>query len=161
MEPNEIVIRRVFVRPRGQLEMDDTLDPAVTNEIVVEWEAGAIANANSEVDINFQIVIWNHTDGKQATPTILKGPENTNGTHQHCIYELTHRVGAASWVLAANKMYEITTCLFRAPNTVSFYKGPMFYVITPPYRIRLAELSPLEADVRQTGDANESGSADS
>jgi hypothetical protein len=141
--------------------MDHTLDPVVTNEIVVEWEAGATANANAEVDINFQIAIWNHTDGKQAAPTILKGPENTDGTHQSCIYELTHNVGAASRVFVVDKMYEITACLYRAPNTVSFYKGPMFYVITPPpYRMRV-EPSPSEAEVMPAGEANESGSADS
>jgi hypothetical protein len=54
-----------------------------------------------------------------------------DGHRQSCIYELTHRVGAASGVFIPDKMYEITTCLYRAPNIVSFHKGPMFYVITP------------------------------
>jgi hypothetical protein len=130
MEPNTIEIKRVIVRPAGQLNMDDTLNPAVANEIVVEWEAGAIANANTELAINFQIVIWNHTDGVQAA-SISKEPVFTDGQHQSAIYELIHRVGAASGVFALDKMYEITTCLYRAPNIASFHRGPMFFVITP------------------------------
>ena len=130
MEPNLIEIRRVIVRPEGQLEMDDTLNPAVANEIVVEWEAGAIANAKAEPGVNFQIVIWNHTDGVQAA-CIPKGPMLPDGQHHSCIYELTHRVGAASGLFLVDRMYELTTCLFRAPNIVFFYRGPLFYVITP------------------------------
>jgi hypothetical protein len=130
VEPNAIEIRRVIVRPEGELNMDDTLNPAEANEIVVEWEAGATANADAELGINFQIVIWNHTDGVQAA-SISKEPVFTDGQHQSAIYELIHRVGAASGVFALDKMYEITTCLYRAPNIASFYRGPMFYVITP------------------------------
>jgi hypothetical protein len=130
VEPNTIEIRRVFVRPEGELNMDDTLNPAEANEIVVEWEAGAIANADAELGINFQIVIWNHTDGVQAA-SISKEPQFTNGQHQSATYPLIHKVGAASGVFALDKMYEITTCLYRAPNIASFYRGPMFFVITP------------------------------
>jgi hypothetical protein len=133
VEPNAIEIRRVIVRPEGELNMDDTLNPAEANEIVVEWEAGATANAKNTPgvdDIFFQIVIWNHTDGVQAA-SISKEPEFTDGRHESGIYELIHRVGAASGVFALDKMYEITTCLYRAPNIASFYRGPMFYVITP------------------------------
>jgi hypothetical protein len=130
VEPNAIEIREVFVAPAGEPKMDDTLNPAVANEIVVEWEAGAIANADAELGINFQIVIWNHTDGVQAA-SISKEPQFTDGQHQSAIYKLTHTVGAASGVFALDKMYEITTCLYRAPNIASFYRGPMFFVITP------------------------------
>jgi hypothetical protein len=130
MEPNEIAIRRVFVRPAGQLKMDDTLNPAAANEIVVEWEAGATANADTTVNITFQISIWNHTTGQQA---VLHAPPAVapDGHHHSGIYELVVTEPAAGPNLVRGNFYEITTCLYRPNNIVSFYKGPLFHMITP------------------------------
>lgn len=126
MEPNEIGIRRVFVRPQGQLEMDDTLRVGDANEIVVEWEAGATANAGVP-NVNFQIAIFSHSTGNLHVPEIAVGPVALNGNNHETIYELVHPTPPAFYA-PAGQMFEISVCLQQTPNIVSFGKSPMFYV---------------------------------
>lgn len=125
MEPNEITIRRVFVRPDGQLKMDDTLQVGAANQIVVEWEAGATANAGIPT-VDFDIAVFDITTGDLLVPVISIAAVPLNGLNHETIYELVHPVGAAFFV--ADNMYEITVSLHQPPNIVSFGRSPMFYV---------------------------------
>lgn len=126
MEPNEIRIRRVFVRPQGQLKMDDTLKVGVINEIVVEWEAGATANAGVPT-VDFDLSIFSHTTGDLHVPVIAIPAVPLNGNNHETIYELVHTV-AAAFFAPAGQWFEITVSLHQTDNIVSFCKSPMFYV---------------------------------
>lgn len=127
MEPNEIVIRRVFVRPRGQLAMDDTLDPAAANEIVVEWEAGATANAalTGPGDVRLEIftrALTTNANVAALTLTRNAGTEiklSTDGSSRHSTYEYKHPVPKAT-AFDTDHTYEITASLLRPNSTVSF-----------------------------------------
>jgi hypothetical protein len=126
MEANEIRIRRVFVRPQGQLKMDDTLKVGDINEVVVEWEAGATANAGVAT-VDFDISIFSHFTGDLHGAIIAIPAVALNGNKHETIYEQVHVVPAAGFA-PAGQWFEINVCLHQPENIVSFCTSPMFYV---------------------------------
>lgn len=130
MNPNQMEIKRVFVRPLGQLAADDTLSRGAVNQIVVEWEAGATANATIG-PVNFQIEIWDITAGNVLGPPLplAWSPVATTGNNENTTYEQVEAIPAN--MCSANSVHEIHACLHFAPNITSFAKSPEFFVFGP------------------------------
>jgi hypothetical protein len=127
MNPNQIEIKNVFVRPQGQLATDDTLRVGDANEIVLQWEAGAVANAGG-ANVTFQIEVWNITNGTAAPLVLPWSPVAPNGAGANTTYEQIQPLPPGSLAPNVNCVNEIHACLHVAPNVVSFAKSPAFFV---------------------------------
>jgi hypothetical protein len=129
VNPNVIEIKRVFVREFDALGMDDTLPWAgggavgQENRVIVEWEAGATANADPAANINFTVAIYDHTTGAPLAPALTVGPlAPPNVANENRTYQQEFNLPA----LTVGNMYEVTACLTRGTNIVSFHQGPLF-----------------------------------
>ena len=128
MNPNQLEIKRVIVREHDQFAMDDTLPdtpPAgEENQIVVEWEAGATANADVTPNIDLRVTVFDHYTGD-----LLESPPSTelfglspSGDNENKTYEQVLNLPD----LVAGHMYEASVWLIRGNTIVSFYQGPTF-----------------------------------
>ena len=128
MNPDEIQITNVFVRETGG-SLDNTLPWAGPNQIVVQWAAGATANANPAVDIQFHIAIWDQTaggllGGAEILPPLV-GPD---GTNENRIYETT--AGLPNLGAAPGGVYKAFVSLTRGvagATVAASYEGPVFF----------------------------------
>jgi hypothetical protein len=127
MEPNAIEIRRIYTRREGDLVPDQTLRESDNNQIVVEWEAGATANAalTTAGDVKLEIFTRDLVDNTDVAALCLTrdaGTEidlNTDGDSRNGTYEYAHTVTSAT-DFDTDHTYEITASLLRPNSTVSF-----------------------------------------
>jgi hypothetical protein len=121
MNPNDARIRRIYTREQGETIVDDSLEAAAVNELVVEWEAGAVFNSLG-VGLDINLVTRDiSTNVNEPAPLTATIPVVTDGVAANTAY--TEVVAIPANTLVSGEMYESLASLVRAASQIHSFSN--------------------------------------
>jgi hypothetical protein len=126
MNPNDARIRRIYTRQQGETIVDDSLEVAVDNELVVEWEAGSQFNSLG-VGLDINLVTRNiSANANEAAPLTDTIAVVTDGTAANTAY--TEVVAIPAGTLVSGEMYESLASLVRAASQIHSFSNEWLFL---------------------------------
>ena len=125
MNPNDARIRRIYTREAGGAIVDDSLDVTVDNELVIEWEAGAVINSLA-VDLDLHYVTRDISANANVAAVTNTITVTTSGAAANTGYVQVEAIPAGTLVSGA--MYESLASLTRAVSQIHSFSNKWLFL---------------------------------